>query len=55
MPEKTDEQKDVQLVLYQKAFDYADKSITYVRSAIANGRIALCKRVFSTAGVANSV
>jgi tetratricopeptide (TPR) repeat protein len=63
MPEKTDEQQDAQLVLYQKAFDYADKSvklapdksITYVRRAIANGRIALFKGVFSVAGVVNSV
>lgn len=63
MPEKTSEQKDAQLVLYQKAFDYADKSvklapdksITYVRRAIANGRIALFKGVFSVAGVVNSV
>jgi len=63
MPEKTDEQKDAQLVLYQKAFDHADKSvklapdksITYVRRAIANGRIALFKGVFSVAGVVNSV
>ena len=63
MPEKTDEQQDAQLVMYQKAFDYADKSvklapdksITYVRRAIANGRIALFKGVFSVAGVVNSV
>lgn len=63
MPEKTDEQQDAQLVLYQKAFDYADKSVklapdksvTYVRRAIANGRIALFKGVFSVAGVVNSV
>jgi tetratricopeptide (TPR) repeat protein len=63
MPEKTDEQKDAQLLMYQKAFDYADKSvkyasdksITYVRRAIANGRIALFKGVFSVAGVVNSV
>jgi len=63
MPENTSEQKDAQLVIYQKAFDYADKSvklapdksITYVRRAIANGRIALFKGVFSVAGVVNSV
>lgn len=63
MPEKTDEQKDAQLVVYQKALDYSekavklaqDKSITYVRRAIANGRIALFKGVFSVAGVVNSV
>lgn len=63
MPENTDEQKDAQLLVYQKAFDFADrsvklasdKSITYVRRAIANGRIALFKGVFSVAGVVNSV
>ena len=63
MPENTDEQKDAQLVIYQKAFDYADKSvklapdksITYIRRATANGRIALFKGVFSVAEVVNSV
>lgn len=63
MPEKTDEQKDAQLVVYQKALEYAekavnqapDKSINYVRRAIANGRIALFKGVFSVSGVVNSV
>ncbi len=63
MPEKTDEDKDAQLAEYQKAFDYADKavklapdkSITYLRRAIANGRIALFKGVFSVGGVVNSV
>jgi tetratricopeptide (TPR) repeat protein len=63
MPEKSDEQKDAQLVIYQKAFDFADKSvklasdksITYIRRAIANGRIALFKGVFSVAGVVTSV
>ncbi len=63
MPESNSAQKDAQLVVYQKAFDYADKSvklasdksITYVRRAIANGRIALFKGVFSVAGVVNAV
>lgn len=63
MPDKSSDQKDAQLVVYQKAFDYADravklspdKSITLVRRAIANGRIALFKGVFSVAGVVNSV
>ncbi|MCL5031478.1 MAG: hypothetical protein M1480_20945 [Bacteroidetes bacterium] len=63
MPESTSAQKDAQLAVYQKAYDYADKavklapekSITYVRRAIANGRIALFKGVFSVAGVVNSV
>ncbi len=63
MPDSTGNQKDIQLTVYQKAYDYADKavklapdqSITYVRRAIANGKIALFKGVFSVAGVVNSV
>lgn len=63
MPEKTDEQKEAQLTMFQKALEYADKavklapdkSVIYVRRAIANGRIALFKGVFSVASVVNSV
>ncbi len=63
MPENSSQQKDAQLAVYQKAYDYADKavklaqdkSITYVRRAVANGRIALFKGVFSVAGVVNAV
>ncbi|MGK9368701.1 tetratricopeptide repeat protein [Melioribacter sp. Ez-97] len=63
MPSSTDEQKDEQLKTYQKALEYAekavkaapDKSVTYLRRAIANGRIALYKGVFSVASVVNSV
>lgn len=63
MPDKTDEQKDAQLATFQKALEYADravklapdKSMPYVRRAIANGRIALFKGVFSVASVVNSV
>ena len=52
-----------QLPNYEKAEAYAskairlapDKSINYLRRAIANGRIALFKNVFSAAGVVNSV
>lgn len=63
MPEKTDEQKDEQEKVYNKAFDYANKSvkngsgqsITYVRRAIANGRIALFQGVFSAVGTVNDV
>lgn len=63
MPDNNGTQKDAQLAVYQKAYDYADqsvklapdKSITYLRRAIANGRIALFKGVFSVAGVVNSV
>ncbi|MHB1686516.1 MAG: tetratricopeptide repeat protein [Ignavibacteriaceae bacterium] len=63
MPENSSEEKDAQLAVYQKALYYADQavilapteSITYVRRAIANGRIALFKGIFSVGGVVNSV
>lgn len=63
MPEKSDAQKEEQKKTYQKAFEYADKSvkkgsnqsITYVRRAIANGRIALFQGVFSAPGTVNDV
>ena len=63
MPDNTSEQKDAQLAVYQKAYDYAnkavklapDQSVTYLRRAIANGKIALFKGVFSVAGVVNAV
>jgi tetratricopeptide (TPR) repeat protein len=63
MPEKSGDQKDAQLAVFQKALSYADmsvnygsdKSVTYLRRAIANGRIALFKGVFSVGSVVNSV
>ncbi len=63
LPDKTDKEKDTQLEYYKKAFDYADKavklaptqSITYVRRAIANGRIALFEGVFSAVGTVKDV
>ena len=63
MPESSDAQKDAQLAVYKEAYDYADKSVklapdksvTYLRRAIANGRIALFKGVFSVAAVVNAV
>lgn len=63
MPASTDEQKDVQLAKYQVALDWADKSVnlapdksvTYLRRAIANGRIALFKGVFTAIGIVNRV
>lgn len=63
LPDKTDKEKDVQLEYYKKAFEYADKavklaptqSITYVRRAIANGRIALFEGVFSAIGTVKDV
>ncbi len=63
MPENTSDQKDAQLEVFQKALSYAEmsinygssKSMTYLRRAIANGRIALFKGVFTVGGVVNSV
>ncbi len=63
LPAQTDKQKEDQLALYQKSLDYANraitlapnKSITYLRRAIANGRVALFKGVFSVIGIVNSV
>lgn len=63
MPSSTDEQVDEQLATYEQAVEYADKAIqlapdqavTYLRRAIANGRIALFKGVFSVGGVVNQV
>lgn len=57
------EKEEEQIASYQTALDYAEKavkvgsnnSISYLRRAIANGRIALFKGVFSVAGVVNSV
>ncbi|MGA8265237.1 MAG: hypothetical protein WB779_12420 [Ignavibacteriaceae bacterium] len=62
MPTKTDEQQDAQIAEYQKAYVYADravklapdKSVTYLRRAIAGGKIALFKGVFSVGGVVNA-
>ncbi len=55
LPNKTDAEKEKQLEYYQKSFDYADKAVQtkpdsaigYVRRAIANGRVALFKGVWS--------
>ncbi len=63
MPSSTSEQEAAQIATYQKALEYAEKAVTlqpnnsisYLRRAIANGRIALFKGVFSVAGVVNSV
>lgn len=63
MPGSTSEQKDAQLVKYQKSFEYADKavklapdkSVTYVRRAVTNGRIALFKGIFSAIGLVKDV
>ncbi len=63
MPTKTDAQKDEQEKIYKKSLEYADRavklapnqSITYVRRAIANGRIALFEGVFSAIGTVKDV
>ena len=55
LPNTTDADKEKQLAYYQKALDYADKAVKlqpdsatgYVRRAIANGRVALFKGVWS--------
>ncbi len=63
LPNKTDKGRDAQLEYYQKSFDFADQavklapseSITYIRRAIANGRIALFQGVFSAIGTVKDV
>jgi len=63
LPTSTSEQEDAQFAKYELALEYADKSVslapdqsvTYLRRAIANGRIALFKGVFSVADVVEMV
>lgn len=63
MPEETDEQKEAKYEKYKESFVYADsavrladdQSVTYVRRAIVNGRIALFEGVFSSIGTADDV
>lgn len=63
LPTSTSEQEKAQLAMYEKAVDYADRaialapgeSVTYLRRAIANGRIALFKGVFSVGKVVDQV
>ena len=63
MPEATDEQKEAKFDKYKKSFAYADsavrlapdQSVTYVRRAIVNGRIALFQGVFSAIGTVGDV
>lgn len=63
LPSKTDEQKEAQLKEFQKSLSYADKavslapdkSVCYLRRAIANGKIALFKGVFTAIGLVKSV
>ena len=63
LPATTDAQKKEVEHKYQLAFDFADKacklapdkSVTYLRRAIANGRIALSKGIFSVIGIVKDV
>ncbi|MFH1196576.1 MAG: hypothetical protein V1720_12815 [bacterium] len=63
MPANNGAQEDAQLAVFQKALDFAERavkadpkqSVCYLRRAIANGKIALFKGVFSVAGVVNKV
>lgn len=63
LPDQTSAQKDEQLAMYKKSLDYADRSvklapdqsISYIRRAIANGRIALFEGVFSAIGTVKDV
>ena len=63
MPTETDEEEEAQIEVYNKALEFAEKavnagpdqSVTYLRRAVANGRIALFKGVFSVADVVNQI
>jgi len=63
MPEETDEQKEAKFDKYKNSFVYADsavklapdQSVTYLRRAIVNGRIALFQGVFSAIGTVDDV
>ncbi|MGE5846960.1 MAG: tetratricopeptide repeat protein [Ignavibacteria bacterium] len=63
MPAETGDQEDAQYAEFEKALSYAentvklapDQSISYIRRAAANGKIALFKGVFSVAGIVNKV
>ncbi len=62
LPTATDEEKEKQLETYQKALTFADSavaadpnnSMAYCRRAIATGRVALFRGVFSVGGLVNS-
>lgn len=63
MPESNDKQKDEKFNKYKESFTYADsavklapdQSVTYLRRAIVNGRIALFQGVFSAIGTVDDV
>lgn len=63
LPDKNNEEKDEQLKMYNIALEYANKAINtnadgtmgYLRRAIANGKIALFKGVFTVIGLVKDV
>ena len=63
MPQESNAQEEAKLKKYKESFIYADssvklapdQSVTYVRRAIVNGRIALFEGVFSAIGTVNDV
>lgn len=63
LPEETGEEEDIKKAEFEKALFYADSSAklapdqaeTYVRRAIANGKIALFEGIFSAIGSVNDV
>ena len=63
MPHATDIEKDAELKVYQLAFDYADSavksdpknSMAYTYRAVAGGKIALFKGVFSVGSIVKQV
>lgn len=62
LPSGTDAEREQQLQTYQKSLNYADSavaadpknSMAYCRRAIATGRVALFRGVFSVGGLVNS-
>lgn len=63
LPARNDKEKEEQLKMFEKALDFAERSIKvnpnssigYIRRAIANGKIALFKGVFQTINLVNAV
>jgi tetratricopeptide (TPR) repeat protein len=63
LPGKTDPEKTVQSEYYQKAFEFADRAVKanangsmgYLRRAIANGRVALFKGIWSAVDLVKQV
>jgi tetratricopeptide (TPR) repeat protein len=63
LPSSTDKQRDDQLAMFQRSMNYAERAVKvnpkgmmgYLRRAIANGRIALFKGVFTVIGLVKDV